>query len=73
MRRALLMFIGEFARTWRYDYFSFRDPKPGLAELRLCLNSVFRFAALMRARKSRAAEYTGLAPEWGPPAEAMRK
>ena len=71
--RALLMFIGEFARTRRYDYFSLRDPKPGLTELRLCVNSVFRFAALALARESRPIEYTGLAPERGPSADTVWK
>ena len=71
--RALLMFIAEFARTRRYDYFSLRDPRPGFTELRLCLNSVFRFAALTLARDSRPSEYTGLAPERGPSADSVWK
>jgi predicted ATP-grasp superfamily ATP-dependent carboligase len=71
--RALLLFIGEFVRTRRYDYFNLRDPKPGLTELLQCVKSVFRFTGMILTRKSPAAEYTGVSSGQEPSVEAVSK
>ena len=41
--RALLIFCAEFARTWNYDFWDWRDPGPAIADILIMAAKVRRF------------------------------